>query len=397
MEEPISNFPTIMSEINEKLGVDKNPSIEYLLIRPYSNFSLFKCSIEHNFDEEYGYYYDTDFSGQGNKNLNCDYEGIGINYNSFGHSAVRYTTPEGHDVIVNIHGKEIINGEKKVMVRFYDAKDYLYGIGEKTGEQKGVYNRDIVGIRIENVDPKKVEQMHNYFLRLIEDEKLGLVKFNIFFGPIINLFREIFQLPEYGNCAKWISTGLYRAGVTTAISVYPKSILINIFENYEQTTAKSKENINIVYYEKPLYLQPKYGVNYNKLFELVAPFQILRSYLYSNLEDYSNVIVKISKESNNAIVNINNKPITQSKSRNIVNNYFFIVGTTILNIWLTLKFVKNVRLQLKSEKYRNFKIKQLNKIEFYQQKVSLWKNKQFGIKKTNYSQYFLSFFKKLRL
>jgi len=375
--EPISNLSTILDEINDKLEVRKNPSIEYLLVRPFSNFSFLNSGVDYISETgEFGYFYDTDFSGQGIKNLSIDFHGIGINYNTLGHSAVRYTTPDGRDIVVNIQGKEIKNGEKVVMVRFYDAKEYLYGkTREKSGAQAGVYNRDIIGIRVEDVDSEKIRLMHNYFLSLIEDEKIGLVKFNIIFGPFFNLFREIFQLAEYGNCAKWISGGLYRAGVSTSISIFPKSILVDMFENYEKTSAKSKDNIHIVYYQKPTHLYPIYGLNYNYLFEEVAPFQYLRSYLYFDLEKYANVIVTIPKQSKTALVTINNDPIVQSKTRNIVNNSGFIMTSTLLNVWLIYRLTRFVKYQLKTDKYKQFRIKQIKKIDFYQRKIELCQKK----------------------
>ena len=373
----IENLPTILDEINEKLGVDNNPSIEYLLVRPFSNFSLLNSGIDYKFETgEFGYFYDTDFSGQGIKPLLFDFHGIGTNYNTFGHSALRYTTPDGRDVVVNIQGKEVKNGEKIQMVRFYDAKEYLYGIDrEKGGAQAGVYNRDIIGIRVEKVDPDKIKLMHNYFLSLMEDEKIGLVKFNIFVGPFLNLFRELFQSAEYGNCAKWISGGLYRAGAITSMSIFPKSILINMFENYESTSAKSKDNIHIVYYQKPTHLYPKYGVNYNYLFEEVAPFQYFRSYLYFDLKKYSNVIVSIPEQSKTAITTINNNPISQSKTRNIVNNSVFIMSSSAINVWLIYRFSRFVKYQLQTDKYKQFKIKQIKKINFYQRKIELCQTK----------------------
>jgi len=58
----IKNKNTILDELNESLGYKSNPSVEYLITKPYG---LVKLPF-----------------------------GLGsINYNWFGHSALRYTTP----------------------------------------------------------------------------------------------------------------------------------------------------------------------------------------------------------------------------------------------------------------------------------------------------------------
>ena len=122
----ISNKNTIMSEINACLGTSCNPSIEYIITLPFSLLAL-------------------------------PYVG-GINYNTFGHSAIRYTTPDGRDVVVNIAGKD---GE--TFIRIHDAKEYFYGTDPRLcGAQRGVYNRDFVGLRVENVPAEDIKELHEY-------------------------------------------------------------------------------------------------------------------------------------------------------------------------------------------------------------------------------------------
>lgn len=301
----ISNKDTILDDINIALGKPKNPSVEYLFVTPFVHIKL-----------PFGY---------------------GISYNTYGHATIRYTTPDGMDVVMNIQGKE----KGKIMVRFYDAKEYLYGTDStKIGSQKGIYNRTIVGLRVENVDPEAIKRMHEYYLRLQTDEQQDLVRFNIIFGPIINMFREMFNLPEYGNCAKWISEGLRRANLVTSVSIWPKSIFINMFENSDKTEAKTQDNVSVVYYQRPEHSQLSYG---KKAFSIeeVAPLQPIRSFMYSDLKPFANCIVTVPNNDICAVVTRVYDPIRPSKFRNIVNDPYFIAGSVVTSGFTIRHIYKN--------------------------------------------------------
>lgn len=307
---PISNKNTILSEIDTALGYSTSPSVEYFLSRPYTVISL-----------PFGY---------------------GINYNSYGHSSVRYNL-NGRDIVVNIEGKR----DGLVMVVMYDTAEYLYGVDPNTnGAQRGIYNRNIASIRIENVPQEKVQKMHNYFLELQEQEKLGNKKFNICFGPIINIFvrgiarwlkfhdskyelnseinYDLISKIEYGNCAKWISEGLKRADICTATKMWPKSILIDIFENY------TKSDTNIVCYQQPEHSVLTYGHRKITLFESVAPLQPIRDFIYSNLFAYAKCIVTVPKNGITAEIKINDVISKPNKVRNLVNSNWSVIASTII-------------------------------------------------------------------
>lgn len=341
----ISNKNTILDELNNKLGYDKNPDVEYFLSRPYTVLPL-----------PFGY---------------------GINYNSYGHSSVRYNL-DGKDIVVNIEGKR----DGKVMVVIYDTKEYLYGTNPETnGAQRGVYNRNIAGIRIENVSKEKIQQMHNYFLELQENEKSGFKKFNICFGPIINIFirgiinwckyndqkhdvdskinyDEVKKI-EYGNCAKWISEGLKRAGLCTATKTWPKSILIDIFENYNEQNYNS--DVNIICYQQPTHSVLTYGYRKITLFESVAPLQPIRDYIYSDLGSYAKCIVKIPNDSIKAEIILNSSTAKPNKFRNILNSNWTVIASTLifapisfLILKKTTKFaILSANIALKLTNYKN--------------------------------------------
>lgn len=303
---PILNKNQVLAEVNKVLEKD-DPSVEYILVKPFSYFPLL-----------FGY---------------------GFNFNSYGHSAVRYKDPNGNDIVMNVEGKK----EGKLMVQFYDATDYFYGTdGKSIASQKGVYNRDMVGIRVEKLDQKDINEMHEYFLHLREQEqKYHNKKFNIALGPILNTIGNILPLPEYGNCAKWTSEGLKRAGVVTSVSMWPKSVLIDMFENYKDTKAKTKDNISIVYYESPSQAKLSYGTR-DLTLELVAPLQYVRSFFYSNLKYYSNCVVRVPKDSIEAKVLLNPFPKQQSQFRNTVNNPIFIAGSVITSALLIRRGARNI-------------------------------------------------------
>lgn len=146
------------------------------------------------------------------------FRGWGFGINSYGHAAVRYTMPDGTQKVMNIVG-----GDGKKMVTFVDPADYLFS--SEKAEQRGIFNRDIVGVRIEHVAPEKILEMDAYFRALSDRYEKQDAKFNIAFGPFFNLFRDlmprtIVDLAERGNCAMYTSKGLKIAGVIKHWSMY---------------------------------------------------------------------------------------------------------------------------------------------------------------------------------
>ena len=120
---PVTNKDTVFAEIDRKLGVDKPPSVEYLYVVPHIGMSLTQLSR---------------LLGKGAYSSS----------NPYGHAAVRYTTSDGHQWVMNIVGKP-----NRRMVNFLDPEDYLFGDPAVTcmvgSEQGGVFHRSIIGIRLE--------------------------------------------------------------------------------------------------------------------------------------------------------------------------------------------------------------------------------------------------------
>jgi len=319
--EPITNKDTIMFDINQQLGKtrDSNPSVSYILTRPFGLITL-------------------PF-------------GLGsINYNTFGHSALRYRTPEGKDVVVNIEAKEY----GKRFIQIYDAKEYFFGTDpKKCGAQKGVYQRDMVELRVENVDPIEIQKMHEYIeelmkhneqaIRISDDMKEsfmnnGHYRFNLFFGPVLNLLRNIFpSFPEYGNCARWTSSMLLHAGLTTNYFVWPSTVFINMFENYKDVNIKTLSNMNVVFYEQPNHVaELAYGVRAKPVwFEKdIAPLQTIRNWFYGDLKHFAKVIVKVPENSTTAVVELvdADKVYYPNELRNVLNSKVFIMTSVVGSI-----------------------------------------------------------------
>lgn len=93
----------------------------------------------------------------------------------FGHCAVRYTTSDGKQRVMNILGGRQLSQPNASMVNFCDPCEYLYGTAgfDTFAQQGGAYNRPIVGVRIERVADGAMDAMHAYFLALDAKSKVG--------------------------------------------------------------------------------------------------------------------------------------------------------------------------------------------------------------------------------
>jgi len=175
----VSNKDSILTDIDQVLGVNKPPDIEYLFVLPYLRWRL-------NWFKWFG------FAG-----------------NYYGHSAVKYIDPEtGEQVVMNITGST----ESPEMVNFLKAEDYLFGTHyfEKGGTQGGVYNRNIISVRIENVPRQQIMDMDYFYKKLQRNQHQRVAKFSLLFGTLWNWLAGYLpvDVAERGNCAYWTSKGL---------------------------------------------------------------------------------------------------------------------------------------------------------------------------------------------
>lgn len=304
---PILNKDTFLTEIDNELG--RKPCLEYFITYPIG-------------------YWNIPF-GMGT-----------VTYNSYGHSSLRYIDPDGNDVVANIEAKEV----GKPFIQFYKTAEYLYGVVPETcGAQRGVYNRNIVGIRVYGVKEENMKEMHKHILNLIQMEHKK-IEFNIVLGPVLNVIRSYFpnfNMPEFGNCSKWTSTMLQKAGVLNRTFVWPRTVFIDIFEMAE----KRGFEIDVVFYEKPDHIKkPTLGVKSNGvLFEGIAPFQFMRNWMYSDLRHFSNIIVQSKLMENGqtkAIIKRNNNVLKPDGFRNLLNNKYVIGMNMACSMYLSYKLFK---------------------------------------------------------
>jgi hypothetical protein len=107
------------------------------------------------------------------------------------------------------------------------------------------------------------------------------------------------------------------------------AVILDIFENYDKIGNGTKENVNIVYYEKTSHATPSYGIKKEPIYKSISPFQYPRSILYGDLRKYANVFVRIDEGSTIARVIENQLPWKQNKFRNITNNHWFATASII--------------------------------------------------------------------
>lgn len=104
-------------------------------------------------------------------------------------------------------------------MQVYNTQDYLF---DTNGAQKGIYQRDIVRLRIKNVDKESIKKIHEQIekIKLNNNDGIDNIRFNIILGPILNIIGGYFNnIPEYGNCSRWTSKILLEGGITTSLFV----------------------------------------------------------------------------------------------------------------------------------------------------------------------------------
>lgn len=298
----ITNYETIFTDINHALNRKDHPSVEYVMARPHSNFELL---------------------------------GMGFNGNWYGHSAVMYTMPNGERKVFNVVGGKPINR----IVETHLPEEYIF---TRNSNQGGIFNRNFLSIRVQDVSPELIIKMDNKFQEISNKSNDGDIKFDIGFGPIINPFKYVFpNMVERGNCARWVSTGLIEAGLIKRKSMWPKSIFIDMFENCEETNVKSYDNIDIVSYKCMYHVKKDYGLNLKNPIDLVSPLQIFRNIFYWNLDACAHATVHVPEEDNKAIVTVHDRSLAKKPSflrNSTINNPYFVAATSIMSLFLLKRY-----------------------------------------------------------
>ena len=137
----IQNKDEIFDDIDKALGVDKPPDIEVILTDHMTNLNNPVSKFLH------------------------------LNVMRFGHIAIRYTTSDGEQHVMNIMGN--FTDPDSTLINFFSPGDYFYGTDPKIAQQGGVYSRPFVGVRIENAAPGATDALHSYYKAVSKASEIG--------------------------------------------------------------------------------------------------------------------------------------------------------------------------------------------------------------------------------
>ena len=137
----IENKHEIFDDIDKALGVDKPPDIEVILTDHMTNLNNPVSKFLH------------------------------LNVMRFGHIAIRYTTSDGEQHVMNIMGN--FTDPDSTLINFFTPGDYFYGTDPKIAQQGGVYSRPFVGVRIENAAPGATDALHSYYKAVSKASEIG--------------------------------------------------------------------------------------------------------------------------------------------------------------------------------------------------------------------------------
>eukprot|EP01087_Luapelamoeba_hula_P020816 TRINITY_DN715_c4_g1_i1.p1 TRINITY_DN715_c4_g1~~TRINITY_DN715_c4_g1_i1.p1 ORF type:complete len:407 (-),score=67.59 TRINITY_DN715_c4_g1_i1:33-1253(-) len=302
---PISNLDDIMQTIDAALGVNHPPAIEFIFVEPYTSVSIPK------------------------------FPNWGFSNNPYGHAAVRYTLPDGQQILMNI----VRTSDQ--MVNFMSPAEYLYGTTsfDKGSEQGGVYNRHMIGVRLEEWPPELVQRMHEYYVGLQERNASHTVKYSLLFSHIFNalsfMVAPFLFLAERGNCARFSSMGLVQGKIVRSPSLWPKSIWVDILETHGRMCPG---NVHVVSYERVKHAYHSYGLDAKPL-SSVAPGQSLGNLLYFNTKRFADVVVEVPVDSRVAVVRKTERPSRPSFFGRI--QVSFVATVALSSLCLVWALIKN--------------------------------------------------------
>ena len=326
---PIANKGAILKDVDDALGVGRPPDLEVLLTEHLTDVSSPASELIHTA------------------------------FLRFGHVAVRYRTSDGAQRVMNILGG--VRGAD--MVNFVAPEDYIYGTRgwETYAQQGGAYNRDFVGLRVERCSPGATDAMHAFFLaldartRVAGGEATSAARFQLVEARLSTLADQVpppvgdalrrgldavRRRTEFlsrgtaaeadgagdawargrrvaddvrraswtaGNCAQWTSAGIHFAGLIPRRRLFPKAILIELFES-EYLRHGRTTNAHVVLYkhvahaprDQPAYrfLKPSY----------VHPLNPVRNVVYADMRAFADVVVEVPPGSDAAVVATNPAP-----------------------------------------------------------------------------------------
>ncbi|AYV81009.1 MAG: hypothetical protein Harvfovirus13_15 [Harvfovirus sp.] len=208
--------------------------------------------------------------------------------NPYGHGLIRYGN-DTLDTVMNISGK----GDK--LVNFFDPETYFFVPPKDKycgNPQGGIFKRSFVTLRIDNLSPEIIQNLHEYFLNLQIRNERNQAGFTLIAHIFTNMFRKLFKsagIAEKGNCAYWTSKGLVRAGIIKHNSNWPLLIFFRLLAR--KLVDNDTEHVNIISYRSLNFKTELKGA-------LVYPFHWLWNAYQNiwNLENFATVVVKPEME-----------------------------------------------------------------------------------------------------
>ena len=256
--------------------------------------------------------------------------------NVFGHAAIAYRHPETNEqVVMNIVGKT----PGTQLVNFLPLREYLFGVQMMKG---GAYNRNIYGLRIHGVGQQDLLAMHHQYVAVMHEAKAGRATFDIFgtrgpSGAVSRLLPFLNEGARLGNCAKWTSFGLIRAGLLPRVSLFPKNMLVRLMLRAASSAASSGRTCCLVKYariEPPVEVHREYRSA--PCPGLVSPIHFYHSYLFWNLDKYCAFSVRVKDNATRlAEIEANAKQVEIPQHLLAIHGHYLsmVLATIIVACW----------------------------------------------------------------
>ncbi len=214
--------------------------------------------------------------------------GLHSSTNPYGHAGVHYSRSDGTSTLMNVSGSA-----NSKLIYFFDPTAYLFASGPCEGNQQGgVANRAFMTLRINNVDQKHIDRMHEHYVQLAKKKQEGQIAYGLILYQLTNPIKAFinsfvpgyFKQPTKGNCAHWTSTGLVECGLMTGTSSWPLWIGFKLFL---KSYWSHRQDLSIISYQ---------SINPAKYSEtaLIYPFYWLRNSYKElwNLDNFANIVVE---------------------------------------------------------------------------------------------------------
>jgi hypothetical protein len=178
------------------------------------------------------------------------------------------------------------------LINFFKPSDYLFtNEVVKGNEQRGIFRRSFIGIRIEGITDDNIKKLDQYYTKLKQLDNEGKIEYGLILYPLTNWYKKLKGLPIKGNCSYFTGLGLKEIGIINSTSSYPLFLWFKVLYSQKDNNFN---NVNIIGYQ---------GINYDKEPKgaLIYPFYWLSNgyNVFWNLDyNFANLIIKPIKINN---------------------------------------------------------------------------------------------------